>query len=101
MDPPVTIPGGNPVKAVPGLTPRFPCTTVAPVLVTVEPARTPKLAADPRGTGNWAFRQTENAAYNANARNFLIAFSFRLGISAFGRGSSEIVHHYIWPRNKI
>jgi hypothetical protein len=38
--PPVTAPGGNPVTAVPGLTPRFPKMTVGPVFVTVEPANT-------------------------------------------------------------
>src|ERR1035438_5050263 len=48
----ITIPGANPVTAVPGLTPRFPFTTVAPVLVTVEPARTAKLLDVPRGTGS-------------------------------------------------
>ncbi len=46
---PFTIPGGNPVTAVPGLSPRSPVITVRPVLVTVAPARTAKLAADPRG----------------------------------------------------
>src|SRR5205807_6212713 len=50
---PFTTPGGNPVTAVPGLTPRSPVTIVAPVLVTVEPARTAKLAADPRATDPW------------------------------------------------
>src|SRR4029078_9533813 len=42
---PVNVPGGKPVTAVPGLTPRFPVSAVAPVLVTVEPARTAKVAA--------------------------------------------------------
>src|ERR1700680_2973712 len=46
---PVTVPGGKPVTAVPGLTPRSPVTAVRPVLVTVVPARTAKLAAVPRG----------------------------------------------------
>jgi len=46
---PITIPGGKPVTALPGLTPRSPVTTVGPVLVAVEPARTAKLAAVPRG----------------------------------------------------
>src|ERR1041385_5640373 len=48
---PLTIPGGNPVTAVPGLNPRSPPTVVPPVLVTVEAARTAKLAAVPRATG--------------------------------------------------
>src|SRR5207245_6085976 len=55
---PFTVPGPpsivkNPVTAVPGLTPRSPLTVVPPVLVTVEPARTPNVAADPRATGAW------------------------------------------------
>src|SRR5438105_10633063 len=48
---PLTIPGGNPVTAVPGLSPRSPLTLVAPVLVTVEPARTANVVAAPRATG--------------------------------------------------
>src|SRR5512143_1640185 len=50
---PLTNPGGNPVTAVPGLSPRSPLTVVAPVLVTVEPARTENVVADPRTTGAW------------------------------------------------
>src|SRR5205807_2258841 len=48
---PLTVPGGNPVTAVPGLNPRSPLTLVAPVLVTVEPARTAKVVAAPRAMG--------------------------------------------------
>src|SRR6266567_1028974 len=48
---PFTIPGGNPVTAVPGLKPRSPLTVLPPVLVTVEAARTAKLAAVPRAMG--------------------------------------------------
>jgi hypothetical protein len=48
--PPFTCPGGNPTIAAPGLTPTSPVTTLEPVFVTVEPARTAKLAADPRAT---------------------------------------------------
>ena len=41
---PVTVPGGKPVTALPGLTPRFPFTTVGvAVLVTVEPPSTAKV----------------------------------------------------------
>lgn len=47
MVPPKTMPGGKPVTALPGLTPRSPVTMVGPVLFTVEPARTAKLAAVP------------------------------------------------------
>src|ERR1044071_1997425 len=50
---PLTVPGGNPVTAVPGLNPRSPLTVVAPVLVTVEAARTANVPADPRATGAW------------------------------------------------
>src|SRR4051794_821937 len=46
--PPVTTPGGKPLTAEPGLTPRLPVTRVGPVLVTVVPPRTAKLAAEPR-----------------------------------------------------
>ncbi len=42
------MPGGNPVIAVPGETPRSPLITVNPVLVTVVAPRTPNVAADPR-----------------------------------------------------
>jgi hypothetical protein len=45
---PRTIPGGNPVTAVPGLSPRSPVTILEPVLVIVEPPRTAKLCAVPR-----------------------------------------------------
>ena len=41
------VPGGKPVIALPEATPTSPDTLVAPVLVTVEPARTEKLAAAP------------------------------------------------------
>lgn len=52
IEPPVTVPppGPKPVTAVPGLTPRSPVTMVGPELVTVEPASTAKVAADPSGT---------------------------------------------------
>src|ERR1051326_2622040 len=50
---PLIVPGGNPVTAVPGLKPKFPLTVVAPVLVTVEAARTANVLADPRATGAW------------------------------------------------
>jgi hypothetical protein len=43
IDPPITIPGGKPVTALPGLTPRLPFTIVGvAVFVTVEPPRTVK-----------------------------------------------------------
>src|SRR5665647_1846540 len=51
---PVTLPGGNPVIAAPGLTPRLPLRTLGPVFVTVEPPSTTKLPAVPRPTGGWA-----------------------------------------------
>src|SRR5665213_2462827 len=50
----VSVPGGNPVTAEPGLNPRSPpVRVVGPVLVTVDPARTRKLAAEFSGTGCW------------------------------------------------
>src|SRR6202041_3200488 len=48
---PFTVPGGNPVTEVPGLTPRSPLITLGPVLVTLCPPSTPKLPAVPRPTG--------------------------------------------------
>ena len=42
MAPLPTVPGGNPVTAVPGLTPRSPRIVDGPVFVTVVPARTAK-----------------------------------------------------------
>jgi hypothetical protein len=47
---PLSIPGGNPVIAVPGLTPRSPLMMLGPVLVTALAARTSKLLALPRLT---------------------------------------------------
>lgn len=54
------VPGGNPVIAVPGLTPRSPSMTVLPVFVTVDPPRTPNVAAVPKRTV-WALT-TKGAA---------------------------------------
>ncbi len=45
--PPTTVPGGKPVIAVPGLTPRSPTRTVGPVFVTVVAPSTAKLPAVP------------------------------------------------------
>jgi len=45
--PPITVPGGKPVTAVPGLTPTSPWRVLEPVLVTDAPARTAKAAAVP------------------------------------------------------
>src|ERR1051325_8065766 len=50
---PLTVPGGNPVTAVPGLNPRSPFTVEAPVLVTVEAARPASVLAHPRTIGAW------------------------------------------------
>ena len=47
----LTPPGGKPVTAVPGLTPRLPEITDAPVLVTVVPASTANEVAVPNPTG--------------------------------------------------
>src|ERR1043166_2030215 len=46
---PLTV--GDPVTEVPGLNPRSPLIVVAPVLVTVEAARTANVLAAPRATG--------------------------------------------------
>ena len=75
---PSTTPGPNPDSAVPGLIPRSPVTMVGPVLVTVEPAKTAKLPADPRttGAGEADHRQTEDAANNSSKLNFFIDLAF-------------------------
>src|ERR1700719_2166245 len=49
MAPLTTIPGGNPVTELPGLSPRFPVMMVAPVLVTVVAPKTVKFCAAPSG----------------------------------------------------
>jgi hypothetical protein len=54
MVPLITCPGGKPVTALPGLTPRSPEMIEGPVLVTVEPANTAKDVAVPSPTGAWA-----------------------------------------------
>src|ERR1035438_767489 len=59
----VTIPGGKPVTARPGATPRFPFTTVTPVLVTVEAPRTVKLLAVPKMSSARALK-VQNGATN-------------------------------------
>jgi hypothetical protein len=46
--PAVRCPGGNPVTALPGLTPMLSLLMVGPVLVTVEPASTANACAVPR-----------------------------------------------------
>src|SRR6185369_3640226 len=73
---PLTVPGGNPVTAVPGLNPRSPLTVEAPVLVTVEAARTANVLADPRTIGAWPAAvaavvklQTKSAASALPARS--------------------------------
>lgn len=49
MAPFCTTAGGNPVTAVPGLTPTLPEITAGPVAVTAVPPRTAKLSAAPSG----------------------------------------------------
>src|ERR1700674_1697503 len=49
-----TTAGGNPVTAVPGLTPMLPEITAEPVAVKVVPARPAKLCAAPSGGTLWA-----------------------------------------------
>jgi hypothetical protein len=50
----ITSPGGKPVTELPGLTPKSPDMTEAPVFVTVVPANTAKGVAVPKPTGGWA-----------------------------------------------
>jgi hypothetical protein len=59
---PRRMPGGKPVTAVPGLTPRSSASTEAPVFVTVWPASTEYLAAVPRSTLASAALAGEDAA---------------------------------------
>jgi hypothetical protein len=66
---PLMVPGGKPVTELPGLNPRSPVTTVGPVFVTVEPARTAKLSAVRRGTGDAARALLANATATTNASN--------------------------------
>jgi hypothetical protein len=66
---PFTVPGGKPVTAVPGLKPRSPLTTVGAVFVTVEPARTAKGSAVPRGTDVAARALLADASATATASN--------------------------------
>ena len=66
---PLTSPGGNPVIAVPGLTPRSPLITDGPVFVTVWPPRTPKLSAVPSPTaGCAAWAVAVSATRRSNAK---------------------------------
>jgi hypothetical protein len=52
--PDTMLPGGKPVTALPGLTPKSPLEMLGPVLVTVEPPNTAKLCADPSDGAVWA-----------------------------------------------
>src|SRR5947208_1043656 len=75
---PVTVPGGKPDTDVPGPSPRLPLITVAPLLVTVEPARTAKLPALPSATGACpalAASWTAIAMHN-KVRSLRVALSF-------------------------
>ena len=79
-----TIPGRKPVIEDPGQTPRFPLTTDEPVLVTVEPPRTAKLAAVPRSGAMAEGRADTLKVIPANARDITrmieIGRNFRLYI---------------------
>src|ERR1044072_39564 len=63
---PLTVPGGNPVTAVPGLSPRSPLTGVASVVGTGEAARTANVESDPRGRG--ACPAAEPAVVNPHSK---------------------------------
>lgn len=56
------MPGGNPVTALPGDTPRFPAITGGPVLVTMDPPKTAKELAAPSGTFAWAKQQVARSS---------------------------------------
>src|SRR5436190_22914483 len=58
------MPGGNPVIAVPGLTPTSPVTSVGPVLVTVDDPRTAKVCAEP----SWGCAKAAVALTSVDAR---------------------------------
>src|SRR5687768_1202646 len=63
------MPGGKPLIELPGPTPTSEFTIVGPVLVTAEPARTPKFFAVPRT--NWAFACAEKRKHAADSRRAL------------------------------
>jgi hypothetical protein len=69
---PITVPGGNPVTAVPSETPRSPVMVVAPVFVTVVPARTPKDEAVPSpiavGPAAWTIGATARTPMASETR---------------------------------
>lgn len=94
---PLTWPGGNPVTAVPGETPRWPLIIEGPVLVTAVPPRTPKLEAVPSPTRSRAATGPLHATTRARARPMAIiaAKSFR------GRcGLREMVCDGIMPQTE-
>ncbi len=66
---PFTRPGGNPVTAVPGLTPRSPEIADGPVLVTCWPASTAKLAAVPSGTAVAALADPLNTTISTDVNS--------------------------------
>jgi len=76
---PVTRPGRNPVTDVPDLRPISPLMVVGPVFVTVEEARTAKLAAVPIGTPGVAALALGSP--NAPIRTFVTQKRVRTGAS--------------------
>jgi hypothetical protein len=77
MVPPVAVPGGKPVTAVPGLTAKSSVTTVGPVFVTVEAPRTAKVCAEPSGGADSA--QARLAILNMQIANKTLVISKLLG----------------------
>ncbi len=77
---PLTVPGGKPVRDVPGDSPKSPLTIVAPVLVIVEPPSMAKLSAEPKLTADAAITDSEvlniNTAVSSSITNFFIFTSF-------------------------
>lgn len=64
----MTVPGPNPVMAVPGLIPRSPFRTVGPVFVTVDPPSTANVPAVPRSTA-WALVVTTASPRTSKERS--------------------------------
>jgi hypothetical protein len=87
-----TSPGGKPVIAVPGQTPKFPLTSDAPVLVTVEPPRTAKLPATP-SPGAMAAKTSIDRPANARVITRMIEidryFSLRISSGLFQKSPTN------------
>ena len=85
--PPTTVPGGKPVTAVPGATPRLPVATVEPVFVIVEPASAANVPAVPRSglVAACAAAGTSSSARVVGSTH-VRSFMFLTGIESFPDG---------------